>query len=305
MARDLIALFLRSLENDYQYRMREDALSTAAHLGFRVAVFEAQDQAERQANQIAEAVKGSAASGLAAVMVSPVLDDSLRDPARLVGEAGVGLVLLNREGRYLERLRDDYPDLPIFSVTADQIEIGRLQGRQVKAALSRGGHVLYVMGRPDTSSAKRRLEGIREELAGGDWTLTLLDGDWSNDGARMVVDRWLEGAGRRAKPLGMICAQNDDMAMGAQQALRAAATRLSDEGLAAIPVTGCDGSPDFGQRLVREKRMLATVEVPSGSGLAMEWIARARASGMRPPASVLLPVRSVPARHEIAAARGP
>ncbi|HEY2903372.1 MAG TPA: substrate-binding domain-containing protein [Polyangia bacterium] len=304
MARDLIALFLRSLENDYQYRMREDALATANHLGFRLTVLEAHDDPERQAAQIAAVAHGTESAHLAAVMVSPVLDEILREPAWAVGAAGVGWVLLNRAAGYVDRLRDDFPNLPIFSVTADQIEIGRLQGRQLKAALARGGHVVCVLGRPDTSSAKRRLEGLREEIDGGPWTLTLVDGDWTSDGARLAVADWLEGEGR-GTPAAMICAQNDDMAMGAQLSLHAAAARFGDPKLGATPVIGCDGSPDFGQRLVREGRLLATVEVPSGSGLAMEWIARSRAGGTRPPASVVLPVRSVPARQQIAAARNP
>lgn len=295
MARDLIALFLRSLENDYQYRMREDALATAGHLGFRVTVMEAQDDPEKQRAQIAALASGEEATRLAAVMVSPVSDDKLLESAWAVGAAGVGWVLLNRQAVYVDHLRSDFPSLPIFSVTADQVEIGRLQGRQLKAALPEGGNVLCILGRPDTSSAKCRLEGLREEMDGGSWALTLLDGDWTSEGARRAVELWLRGHGRQM-PAAIVCAQNDDMAMGAQQALQAAA-------LPNVPVIGCDGSPDYGQRLVREGRLLATVEVPSGSGLAMEWIARARAGGTRPPASVVLPVRSVPARHEIAAAR--
>lgn len=299
MAREVIGLFLRSLENDYQQRLRDDALATAAHLGFRVKVFAAYNDPNQQGDQVARAMTGTGADELLAVLISPVFDESLAGVARLAGSAGIGWALLNREANYLEGLRADFPKLPIFSATPDQVEIGRLQGRQAKAALPSGGHVLYIMGPINTSSAKRRLEGMQQEMAGSTWTVTLLDGDWTSEGARLVTERWLEGPGLEAPRPGIVCAQNDDMALGARQALRDAGSRRGDSKLGEVPVTGCDGSPGFGKRLVREKRLLATVEVPSASGPAMQWIARARDGGERPPATVMLPVNSIPPLHEI------
>jgi ABC-type sugar transport system substrate-binding protein len=274
MAREVIGLFLRSLENDYQQRLRDDALAIAAHLGFRVNVFAAHNDPALQAEQIGKAMAGTGSEELAAVLVSPVFDESLAEVAHRAGSAGIGWALLNREASYLEQLRTDFPRLPIFSATPDQVEIGRLQARQAKTVLPGGGHVLYVMGPVATSSAKRRLEGMQQEMAGGTWTVTLLDGDWTSEGARLVVERWLEGPGQQLPSPGIVCAQNDDMALGARQALRDAGSRRGDDKLGEVPV-------------------------PSASGPAMQWIARARDGGERPPSVVMLPVTSVPALHEI------
>jgi ABC-type sugar transport system substrate-binding protein len=299
MAREVIGLFLRSLENDYQQRLRDDALGKASHLGLRVQVFAAQNDPARQAAQIDKAVTGAGSVDLAAVLVSPVFDEALAEPARAAAAAGIGWALLNREAEYLETLRHDHPTLCIFSATPDQMEIGHLQALQAKAVLPRGGPVLYVTGPNSTSSARRRLQGMQEELGTAAWTLSLLEGDWTSEGARLALERWLEGEGMNHPAPGVVCAQNDDMALGVRQALRDAGSRRNDSALAEIPVTGCDGSPGFGQRLVREKRLLATVEVPSAAGRAMEWIARARDGLERPPPIVTLPVSSVPPLHEI------
>jgi ABC-type sugar transport system substrate-binding protein len=301
MARDVIGLFLRSLENDYQQRLRDDALEKAVHLGFRVKVFSAQNDPAKQTGQITKAMSGTDKDELAAVLVSPVFDESLAEAARGAGLAGVGWALLNREAGYLDDLRGEYPQLPIFSATPDQVEIGRLQARQAKAVMPGGGHVLYIRGPASTSSARRRFEGMQQEMNGGNWTVTVLDGDWSGEGARLVTERWLEGEGLELPAPGIVCAQNDDMALGARQALRDAGSRRGESGLGEVPVAGVDGSPGFGKRLVREHRLLATVEVPSASGPAMQWIARARDGGEHPPAVVMLPVNSVPALHELPA----
>lgn len=299
MAREVIGLFLRSLENDYQQRLRDDALGKASHLGLRVQVFAAQNDPARQAAQIEKAVTGAGSADMAAVLVSPVFDEALAEPARTAAAAGIGWALLNREAQYLDALRRDHPALSIFSATPDQVEIGHLAARQAKAVLPRGGRVLYVTGPTSTSSARRRLEGMHEELGTGLWTLAVLEGDWTSEGARLALERWLEAEGRQHPAPGVVCAQNDDMALGVRQALRDAGSRRDDSALGETPITGCDGSPGFGQRLVREKRLLATIEVPSPAGRAMEWIAHARDGLTRPPPIVTLPVSSVPPLHEI------
>jgi hypothetical protein len=61
-----------------------------------------------------------------------------------------------------------------------------------------------------------------------------------------------------------------------------------------VPVTGCDGSPRFGQRLVREGRLASTVAISSGAGPALDWIRRARDGGPRPPAHIVIPAVSYP-----------
>jgi ABC-type sugar transport system substrate-binding protein len=89
-------------------------------------------------------------------------------------------------------------------------------------------------------------------------------------------------------------AQNDEMALGVRQALRDIESRC-DWPIGGAPIVGCDGAEDFGQRLVQEGRLKATVIMPPGSGAAIEWIACVRKGGDLPPLRVLLPVASFPA----------
>ncbi len=293
MARQAIGLFLRSLENDYQRRLRDDAAAVGARLGFEITVQSAQNDSARQCAQIAEALAGGAAAPVS-VLVSPVFDDALADLAAAAARAGTGWVLLNREAGYLQRLRDEAQDLSCFAVTPDQSEIGRLQGRQAKALLRGGGAVLAVTGPAEASSARLRREGLDQELGAEGWTVTRVEADWTSEGARLAVDTWLGGDRQGAPAPALVCAQNDAMALGARQALRDGSIRLAEAALAEIPITGCDGSPSYGQRLVKEGRLRATIDVPSAAGAALEWLARARDGGGRPPLQVILPVSSYP-----------
>jgi ABC-type sugar transport system substrate-binding protein len=293
MRRSSIALFLRSLDNDYQQRLRDDALAVAGWLGFTVKVMAAQNDSAKQCAQIAEVLRGTDVGDLAAVLVSAVRDDVLDDLAHAAGKVGVGWVLLNREAPYLEVLRNQFPTLPVFGVTPDQSEIGRIQAKQVKALLPHGGTILCVTGPAKTSSSQRRLEGLKAELSSL-YAVVTLEADWTSEGARLGVERWLGLDGAADRLPGLVCAQNDEMALGARQALRDAASRWNQPAVAELPITGCDGSPALGQRLVRQKRLWATVALPSAAGPALEWLARWNDGADRPPVHVMLPVSSFP-----------
>ena len=292
MPRRGIALFLRSLDNDYQHRLRDDALAAGKKAGFDVRLHWAQNDATKQAEGIAETLQAGDVAGLAAVLVSPVRDEGLEELARRAAAASVGWVLLNREGSYLESLRKETDGVPVFGVTPDQDQIGRIQGDQIRALYPKGAHVLTITGPARTSSAQRRLSAMRARL-GPEYQLTLLEADWTTEGARLVLDPWLEEADARHLPQ-MVCAQNDEMALGARQALRDVASRRALPDLAAVPLTGCDGSPALGQRMVRQQRLWATVTVPSAGGPAVECLARWRDGGQTPDVHVTLPVSSFP-----------
>ena len=287
-----IGLFLRSHDNDYQQRLKDVGLREAKRQGFDIVVESAQNDPNRQVEQIRAAVKNAQATKMVAILASAVRDDVLPEVVREVALAGLDWALLN-EGTYIDEIHEQYPNRAIFAVTPDQAEIGRIHGRQVRAMVGDSGKALCVTGPLNTVSAQRRLDGLKEVLA-SDFSLVELNADWTSERARMEVQRWANSLANEADLPGMFVAHNDEMALGVRQALRDAASQ-KDLPLATAPITGCDGSQTFGQRLVREGRLKATVIMPPASGAAIEWIARAHTKGELPPVRVIQPVTSFPA----------
>jgi ABC-type sugar transport system substrate-binding protein len=314
---ETVGLFLTGL-NDYQERLKEDALKRAKHLDLTIDLQLADNDPARQLAQIKRAIERRAATGMTALMVCPVSENVLAAAGRAAVIAGMDWVLLNRSADYLDDLRKEFPQRVIFTVLPDQREIGRIQGYQVGALTKPGDHVLCITGRPDTFSARLRLDGLKE-VVGTANPITDIDGGWTSEGARYAVAQWLEsdgrqlvtkgsgktagGAGAADTTLGIFVAQNDDMALGTRQAVRDAIARWALP-LATIPIVGCDGSPRFGQRLVRERRMTCTVAVSSASGPALDWLHRARTGQEQPPTQVVLPVTSYPAIEELSRQAG-
>jgi len=301
---EAVGLFLVGL-NDYQERLKEDAVKRAKHLGFDIDVQTADNDAGRQLTQIKTAIERRASTGLTAMLVHPVSDNALAAAGRAAVVAGLDWVLLNRSADYLDPLREEFPGQVVFTVLPDQTEIGRIQGSQVRALASPGKRVLCVTGRADTWSARLRLAGLHEVVAGAN-PIADVDGGWTTEGARRAVDNWLDIEASRepiGASIGAFVAQNDDMALGTRQAIREAVARLKQP-LDAVPIIGCDGSPRFGQRLVRERRIACTVAVSSASGPALDWLRRARSEQHRPPTQVLLPVSSFPGLDELSRPTG-
>jgi ABC-type sugar transport system substrate-binding protein len=185
-------------------------------------------------------------------------------------------------------------------VTPDQKELGRVQGQQFKALLPNGGRLLYVLGGAYASTAVERKNGMMEEIRRARIQVDELNGQWSLDKARDAVYKWLTSMTRQGGEVpDVIGCQNDEMALGAREAVERAAAELGRPALQKVRITGADGLPEGGQRWVEEKKLAATVVVPVTSGPAVELLARAWSARATMPPSTVLPSVSYPALERL------
>jgi ribose transport system substrate-binding protein len=289
---DVIGLFLRSADNSYQRQLKAVALREAKRRGFDLQVQTVQFDASQQVAQIREAIGNATASKMVAILVSGVRDADLVPVAVEAAEAGLEWAVLN-DAAFVDEVRRQYPKRAIFAAASDQTEIGRTQAQQIRALLGNQGRVMCVTGNIRNIEAHLRLEGLKQGLDRG-FEIAEVNSDWTSEGARRAIESWVDGITEHADVPAAFAAQNDEMALGVRQALRDIESRR-DWPIGGSPIVGCDGAEDFGQRLVREGRMRATVVMTPGSGPAIEWVARARNDGDLPPVRVVTPVTSFPA----------
>ena len=174
-------------------------------------------------------------------------------------------------------------------MSPDQIEIGRIHGRQARVLAPHAGLLLYVQGPPDVSAAQDRLRGTQQVLADARSAGRSLNGNWTESSAVTAVGGWLRLKTSAAQKPALVVAQNDAMAVGARRAVLA-----HDAGWRDVPVIGCDGLPEGGQRLVGSGELAATVVMPASAGDAIDLVAQWLRDGTAPPADVVLPPRSFP-----------
>lgn len=297
-----IALFLRSLDNDYQVLLKESFRMAARLHQYSVREVSAGNDAQRQVAQIRECLAEPQVIRPRGLIVFPVMEVLLRPVAEEAARLGIAFVNLNRPWSYIEELRRQHSGVPLFTVMPDQKDIGRIQGRQFRWLLRKRRVLLYITGTPGTASAEHRLEGMQRELDDVDAEVVVERGDWSTASGASSIEQWLRTRGASNASKWVVAAQNDSMAMGARSALVDAAAGLKNPELLDVPVTGCDGTPSYGLDLVKTGELAATVVVPPTTGRAVDELAQSFSTGRTPAADILLTVTSFPDLGDIGAA---
>lgn len=292
MSKQTVVVALLSADQEFQRLQAEDALGAASASGLKIEVVFAEDSAIIQIQQLYKFVHRPPAERPLAIVVETVTGEGLERVARAAAQAGIGWVLVNRRVPYLDALRREFPALPIGAITTDQVEVGRIQARQILSLLPHGQrNVLYVTGPPDTSAAKERLQGVNEGISASSVQLRLLEGLWTEASGHQVVERWLRlNPSEDARPALVAC-QNDTMAVGARKALRA---RRDIPELALVPVTGVDGLVQGGRALVDAGELAATVVTPSNGGPALHLLGQFASTGRALPATTVQKPESYP-----------
>ena len=155
----------------------------------------------------------------------------------------------------------------VAHVAVNSLEAGTSISNLLVDAIGHEGGIVALQGRLDTDPAQKRFAGLQNVLKANP-KVTLLDqqtANWDRTASFPIVQTWLSKYGDKIKG---VWAANDDMALGALEALRAA-------GLAGkIPVVGVDGIPEA-ITAISKGEMIATVSSDAfyqGSiGLAMGY----------------------------------
>ncbi len=203
--------------------------------GVDVQVEDALDDVARQLDQINNFV----ASGVDAIIVQPVDTSATQAMTNAAAEAGIPLVFVNRQPINLTSL----PDNQAF-VASNEIESGTLAAfeacKMLRAEGKAGGARGYLlMGQLSNQAAVQRTKDVHDVL-GMDMCsfVTLIDeqtANWQRDEAQDLVTNWLSSG----EPFDVIFANNDEMAIGAIQAMKAAGISMDN-----VVVTGVDATQD-------------------------------------------------------------
>lgn len=296
MAKTRVLVSLLTDGQEFQRLQAADATEAAAQHGFEVEIAFAENNGVIQIQQLFKAIHARPEDRPRAIIVETVTGEGLERVARNAVKAGVGWILLNRRVPYLAELAQHSPGVPVSSVSTDQLEVGRIQGRQFRTLLPKGGNVLCIQGPPDTSAAQERLAGMRTAIEGTHIAVAIASGLWTEESGEQAVTSFLRLKTWQSAPPDVVGCQNDSMAVGALRVLRSA----KEPGFARIPVTGCDGLPDGGRHLVDTKQLAATVVTRSNTGPAIELLVRHLKTGRPMPAEVLLPATSYPDEAQLA-----
>jgi len=290
-------LSLTTDDNDYQIEQAVSAQEAARQLGFELEIVYAGNDAITQSQQLLDIIQSRSGVHPDGIVFEPAGATALPQVARAAASAGIGWVALNRDVEYTGEFRRTYK-VPLFAVTSDHEEIGRIQGRQLRALLPKGGSVLYIQGPSESPAAKQRTVGLYETKP-VDVQVKLMKGQWTEISAFRAVTSWLRLSTSLQTPIDVIAAQDDSMAMGARKAFQELPESPARSRWLSLPFLGCDGMPKTGQAWVRSGLLAATVVCPANAGQALELLVKAVHSGVMPPERTLTVPHSFPAVEKL------
>ena len=162
-----------------------------------------------------------------AIIIMPVNTDATQPMTDRVLSKDIELVYLNRRPAYLPE--------NVFYVGSDELAFGQTQAKFVEDNVD-GGNVGILMGMLTMEAAMLRTQGAEEYLNKlDDFNVTRKQTAlWQRTQAMTVMENWLHSG----EEINVVIANNDEMALGAIQALEAA--NKIDE----ILVVGIDATPD-------------------------------------------------------------
>lgn len=286
-----VLLSLTTNDNDYQREQAKAAEDAARQCGVEIQTIHADNDAINQSQQLLKFLQ-TPSERPDCIIFEPV-GTGLPQVARAAAKAGVGWVVLNREVDYLSELRA-MNAAPMFELSSDHLEVGRIEGKQVAALVPNGGCVLYIQGPTSSSAAQQRTDGFMETKP-ANIQVRMMRGSWTEESAHRAVSSWLRLSTSREVPIEAVVAQDDAMAMGARSAIKESTSGAERERWMSVPFLGCDGLPDTGQAWVRSGSLAATIYVPANAGDAVTMFARAVESGAKPPERTLTVPKSYPA----------
>ena len=229
-----IGVSMQSFDNNFQTLLRLGLEQRAGELNdVSLQVEDAQADVARQADQVNNFI----ASGVDAIIVT--LADTSAAPALTAAaqSAGIPLVYMNLEPANLAQL----PDGQAY-VGSQETDAGRLAGEATCKMLADQGksgdaQVYILMGDLVHDAARARTGSFKDAIAAGDCaTVTIADeqsGGWMRNTALDLTTNWITAG----QPIDAIFANNDEMAIGAVQALKASGVAMEDVVIAGIDAT--------------------------------------------------------------------
>lgn len=202
--------------------------------GVEVQIEDAGNDVAKQLDQI----KNFIASGVDAIVVNPVDTSATQAMSDAAAAANVPLVYVNREPVNVDAL----PDNQAF-VASDERESGTLETQEICRLLKEAGkteaNVYVLMGELSNQAAVQRTQDIKDVIATPECSfIKIIDeqtGNWSRDQGQNLMTNWISSG----TAYDAVISNNDEMAIGAIQAMKAA-----DVDMSTMLVGGVDATQD-------------------------------------------------------------
>ena len=194
-------------ESEWRTGNTASVKETAEQLGIELKFADAQ---QKQENQI-KALRSFIAQKVDVIGIPPVVETGWETVFKEAKEAGIPIILVDRRAAVPE-------DLYVTYLGSDFVEEGRNAARVMAKLVDGKASIVELVGTIDSAPANDRYKGFREILQ--DYPdMKIIDsqsGDFTRAKGKEVMEAFLK---KHGKSITALYAHNDDMAIGAIQAI--------------------------------------------------------------------------------------
>lgn len=230
-----IGLVVSTLNNPFFVDLKDGAQAKADELGAMLIVLDSQDNAATELSNVEDLIT----QGVDLIMINPTDSDAVGTAVMAANDAGIPVITLDRSANSGE---------VVSHIASDNVAGGKMAGEFIIEAIGGAGNVVELEGIPGASAARERGQGFNEAIA--ESTITVVAKQTANfDRAEglSVMENILQSQ----PEIDAVFAHNDEMALGALEAIKASGR--------SIIVVGFDATADA-VAAVEAGDMAATVQ---------------------------------------------
>ena len=239
-AKDLLIMTsLPSMEFPFFVHMQKQLDQEARRIGgIKIMAADGQNRVPKQTADVESAI----IQGVDGIIISPIDVNAMAPALQQAIDAGIPVVTVDR---YVGGVPDIYAH-----VGADNVKGGEAQARLIMERFPNGATIVNLQGQPGASPAIDRNTGLHNILDGNSKYQIVAEqtANWSRDQGMSITENILTGL---SSPPDVINAANDDMALGAMEAVKARGLN--------VKILGFDALPEA-IAAVRDGSLMATVE---------------------------------------------
>ena len=255
-------------DNPWRIAQTQSLRDEAAKRGYQLVVTDAQGQTAKQVSDVEDLI----ARGVDVILLAPREFEGLTPALQAAKQANIPVILVDREAAGTPGT-----DFVTF-LGSNFVEQGRRAAEWLAKETGGTAGIVELQGTPGSSVAADRAKGFHDEIAKhpGMKILASQTGNFSRATAQGVMQNVAQSLGKR---ITAVYAHNDEMALGAVQALKAAGLQPGTD----VRIVSVDGQRAALEAITRGE-LGATVESnPRFGPLAFDTIEKLRRGEQIPP----------------------
>lgn len=230
-----IGMVISTQNNPFFVSMKEGAEKKAKELGYELIVLDSGNDAGKERSNIEDLVQ----KGVGALIVNPTDSDAVVNAVGVANDAKVPVLTVDRKSNGGE---------VVSHIASDNVAGGEMAGKYILEKLNGKANIVELQGIPGASATRDRGEGFHKAVDGKDGVKVVASqaADFDRQKGLNVMENIIQ-----ANPnFDAVFAHNDEMALGAVKALKAANKN--------VMVIGFDGNDDA-KKSVESGDMAATI----------------------------------------------